>query len=235
VNEAQANPTEPEFDQYANDYEALVERSLAPSGEGPSYFARRRAEFLAKRLAELGVRPETVLDFGCGTGGAVPHLLDVLGAGHVIGVDPSEKSLEVARRRHAGRRATFVLPFARSQAGDVDVAYCNGVFHHIPPPDRAGAVDYVYRSLRSGGVFSFWEHNPFNPGTRYSMYRCPFDEDAITLTPAEARRLLRSAGFRVLRTDHLFIFPRFLKPLRGLEALVTKLPLGGQYEILCRK
>ena len=236
MNEAQqVKHADPEFDQYANDYEALVERSLAASGEGPAYFARRRAEFLTNQLSRLGVRPERVLDFGCGTGGAVPHLLEVLRPAGVVGVDPSAKSLEVARKRHGAANVTFHLPSDSPPTGDIDVAYCNGVFHHIPPRQRAEAVDYVYRSLRPGGVFSFWEHNPFNPGTRYSMYRCPFDEDAVTLTAGQARRLLRAAGFRVLRTDYLFIFPRFLKALRGLEAVVTKLPLGGQYEILCRK
>ena len=225
----------PAFDQYANDYQKLVERSLAVSGEGPAYFARRRAEFLQRQLSRLGVQPGTVLDFGCGTGGAVPHLLKVLGASRVVGVDPSARSLEVARRRHGAANVSFALPSDRPSAGDIDVAYVCGVFHHIPPPQRADAAEYVYQSLRPGGVFSFWEHNPFNPGTRYSMYKCPFDEDAVTLTPAEARRMLRAAGFRVLRTDYLFIFPRFLKFLRGIEPRVTRLPLGGQYQVLCRK
>jgi hypothetical protein len=27
----------------------------------------------------------------------------------------------------------------------------------------AAAVDYVYRSLRPGGLFAFWENNPWNP------------------------------------------------------------------------
>jgi hypothetical protein len=67
------------------------------------------------------------------------------------------------------------------------------------------------------------------------MSRIPFDHDAITLTPPQARCLLRAGGFEVLRTDFAFIFPRMLAALRRLEPRVSLLPLGAQYQILCRK
>jgi hypothetical protein len=50
-----------------------------------------------------------------------------------------------------------------------------------------------------------------------------------------ARSVLRAAGFEVLRTDFLFIFQRLLRVLRPLESLAAKLPLGAQYQILCRR
>jgi hypothetical protein len=67
------------------------------------------------------------------------------------------------------------------------------------------------------------------------MARCVFDQDAVTLTPIEARRLLRSEGYTVLRTDFLFIFPRSLKVFRPAEKLVHRMPLGAQYQVLCQK
>jgi hypothetical protein len=36
-------------------------------------------------------------------------------------------------------------------------------------------------------------------------------------------------------TDFVFIFPALLKTLRFLEPPLRKLPLGGQYHVLCRK
>ena len=176
-----------------------------------------------------------MLDFGCGTGSATPWLREVLGAGRVVGVDVSEGSLRVARRDHGSPRADFRRLDRYAPAGELDAAFCNGVFHHIPPGERAAAVAYVHRALRPGGVFAFWENNPWNPGTRYIMSRVPFDRDAVTLTPPEARRLLRGGGFRVLRTDFLFVFPRALGWLRPLEPVLASLPLGGQYLVLCRK
>ena len=68
----------------------------------------------------------------------------------------------------------------------MNLAYCNGVFHHIPLVERSAAVACVNRALRAGGLFALWENNPWNPGTRYVMAHCDFDRDAITLTPPGA-------------------------------------------------
>jgi SAM-dependent methyltransferase len=225
----------PGFDRYAQNYDAALAEAISVSGEDKEYFARGRVEWLAKVLRQGGERIRSVMDFGCGTGSSTPHLLDVLGAQSLIGVDVSTKSLDVARQRYGGERTRFVPPEEYQPEGRVDLAFCNGVFHHIPLSQRAAAVDYVYQSLRPGGLFAFWENNPWNPGTRYVMSRCVFDEDAITLSPPEARRLLRAGGFRVLRTDFLFIFPRMLRRLRRVEPLLSPLPLGAQFQVLCRK
>jgi hypothetical protein len=45
---------------------------------------------------------------------------------------------------------------------------------------------------------------------------------------------LRDAGFGVVGTDFLFYFPRALRVLRPLERVMSSLPLGGQYLVLCR-
>jgi SAM-dependent methyltransferase len=117
----------------------------------------------------------------------------------------------------------------------LDLAFCNGVFHHIPLADRAHCVQYIKDSLRPGGLFALFENNPWNPGTRLVMSRIPFDKDAITLSPPTARQLLRASGFQILRTDSLFYFPRLLKFLRPAEKLLHKLPLGAQYLVVAQK
>jgi hypothetical protein len=116
-----------------------------------------------------------------------------------------------------------------------DLAFCNGVFHHIPVDQRHAAASYVYNALVPGGMFALWENNPWNPGTRYIMSRVAFDKDAITLTPPETRRLLRGAGFEIVRTDFQFVFPHVLRALRPLERVLAPLPFGGQYLVLARK
>ena len=67
------------------------------------------------------------------------------------------------------------------------------------------------------------------------MSQCVFDRDAITLNPLQAKRLLSAAGFELLLTDYLFFFPSFVKALRFLEPCLLHLPLGAQYQVLCRK
>ena len=222
------------FDAFAESYDADLHRALSASGEGKEFFARGRIAWLTATMARRGEQPKSVLDFGCGTGSATPMLQDA-GFVRLFGVDVSEKSIEVARATHPHLADCFRTVSEYKPDGDFDLAYTNGVFHHIPPAERLGSARYVWSALRPGGYFAFWENNPWNPGTRYVMSNCVFDHDAITLTPPESRKLLREAGFEIVATDFLFIFPHALRWFRFLEPALSSLPLGGQYMVLCRK
>lgn len=224
-----------EFDKYADDYLDALQQGLKYSGEDATYFAMARVRWLARRLEQLRCAPCSLLDFGCGTGATTPFFLSTLHVVEVTGIDASHRLLEVASREHGSERATFVSRDDYEPNGRVDIAFCNGVFHHIPPSERAAALDFVSRALRPGGLFAFWENNPWNPGTRLVMSRIPFDRDAITIAPTEARRLLRGAGFEILRSDSLFFFPRMLRWLRPFERWFVGVPLGAQYLVLARK
>ena len=151
------------------------------------------------------------------------------------GVDVSESSLDAARHAVRDARAHFSLLDRYPPQGNCDLAFTNGVFHHIPLQERAEAINYIYRALRPGGLLSFWENNPWNPGTRYVMSRIPFDRDAIMLSSIQARAMIQTAGFEVLQTDFLFVFPNMLRSLRTLEPWLARLPIGAQYQVLCRK
>jgi len=226
---------EPLFDSYATAYDQALARSLAASGEGRDYFARGRIGWLSRRLGELHFKPASVLDFGCGDGFTVPLLREGLGARTAVGVDVSDESLAVARERHASESTTYTHLDVYRPAGDQDLAYCNGVFHHIPLAERARAVAIVRESLKPNGLFSLWENNPWNPATLYVMSQCEFDKDAITLSAPETRKLLRAGGFEIVCTDFRFIFPRALRMIRKLEDLLFRAPLGTQYQVLARR
>jgi SAM-dependent methyltransferase len=223
------------FDGYASEYDAALQQGLAVSGESKEYFAQGRISFLRQCLEKVRLQPARVLDFGCGTGTSVPLLGELPGVVTVQGIDLSGESVAQAKRLHGGPERRFCRTDEFVPQGQYDLAFCNGVFHHIPPAERGGAMETIHRALRPGGFFALWENNPWNPATRYVMSRIPFDQDAITLTPTEARQLLRSSGFDVLRTDFLFIFPRVLRWFRPLEKLISAWPLGTQYQVLCRK
>jgi SAM-dependent methyltransferase len=223
-----------EFDAYAENYDEALAQGLSFTGETKDYYASGRVAWLAKRLAARHFAVSSVMDFGCGTGSGVPFLFDGLGAQTVLGVDVSAPSLEVARVAHTREGASFAM-IEKRLPPTFDLAFCNGVFHHIPIAERHGAAAYVHDALRPGGLFALWENNPWNLGTRYIMSRVPFDRDAVTLTPPQTRRLLRDAGFDIVRTYYLFIFPHALRALRPLEPMLAFLPLGGQYLVLARK
>jgi SAM-dependent methyltransferase len=223
------------FDQYADSYDRALSEALAATGENGKYFAQGRVNWLGECLRRMGFRARSVIDYGCGVGSTAPILLEELGAESVVGLDVSARSIEIAQQSRGSERLRFSTIQDFRPDGTCNLVYSHGVFHHIAPKDRRDALRIIWDSLCTGGLFALWENNPWNPGTRYVMAHCAFDEDAITLTPTAAKRLLRSAGFEILRNDFLFIFPRALKWLRPAERLVTKLPVGAQYLNLCRK
>lgn len=223
------------FDDYAEGYDEALTQAISVSGEDRHYFAKGRINWLGGCLHELGEFPGKLLDFGCGDGSSVPLILDLLQAKSAVGVDISEKSVAIARARYARPEVTFETLPSFKPSGDIDLAYCNGVFHHIPPDERAEALAVVNLAIRTGGLFALWENNPLNPATRYVMSRCPFDEDAQMLTPSRARAMLHAGGFTIVRTDFRFIFPAALRALRKLEDFLHGLPFGTQYQILSRK
>jgi SAM-dependent methyltransferase len=224
-----------EFDEFAGAYEAHINEALSVSGENKDYFARGRVSFLADCLRHLRENPQAIMDYGCGVGGTTPLLRDLLGSRRVIGLDMSERSLDRARREYGSDNIGFDTFAGFQPAADLDLVYCNGVFHHVPADEQGAAVRYIYDSLRPGGCFALWENNPWNPGTRYVMSKCLFDRNARTLSPPRAKRLLEDGGFQIVRTDFVFYFPRVLKLLRSLEPALRGLPFGAQYQVLCRK
>ncbi len=229
-----AGSRQAEFDAYAANYDAELNKGLRISGESKEYFAEGRMLRLKDRFSRMAFKPRIALDFGCGTGSATPYFFEILGIERLLGVDPSESSLDEARCHWSGHDATFALT-TDGWEGSCDLAFCNGVFHHIPIAERPAAFRAVHGSLKAGGLFAFWENNPWNPLTRLAMRLVPFDADAILVWPHEARRRLRENGFEVLRTDYAFFFPKFLAPFRFLEPWLRWLPIGGQYLVLCQR
>lgn len=228
-------PTPAEFDAYAANYDAALNQGLALTGESKEYYAAGRVRWLRSRLTRHDCRPESCLDFGCGTGTSAEFLRNGLGVAHYLGFDPSADSILQARQQTPWTAAQFTADETAVAKGTFDLAFCNGVFHHIPLEQRLEAARLVWRALKPGGLFAFWENNRWNPAVHFVMSRVPFDKDAQMLFPFQARKLLHAAGFQILETDSCFVFPGPLAALRGLEPWLCKLPLGGQYLVLAQK
>jgi SAM-dependent methyltransferase len=225
----------PEFDLHADTYDADLHQALSVTGEDKHYFAQGRVDWTARCLAELHEHPAQILDYGCGIGDTSPLLQTAFQAQRVVGVDVSQRSLELASERNGTPTCQFLTFEEFTEERSIDLAYCNGVFHHIPLAMRDAAVEYIYRRLRPGGLFAFWENNPWSPATRYVMSQCVFDRDAIMIPPPQAKALLQKPGLEILRIDYTFFFPRFLSALRFVEPALSRIPLGAQFQILCRK
>jgi SAM-dependent methyltransferase len=214
-------------------YESLVSPWASLTGYDRFEFERRRVAWIRRLLPEA--RVEGILNFGCGTATVTPSLLAAFRPARLTGVDINAEHLAAARAAFGAPGVAFETLDAHVPAADADLAYCNGVFHHIPPAQRPEALDHVHRSLRPGGVFALWENNPYNPAMRIAMGLAAIDRDAVPIRPGTARRLLGEAGFTVESLTYAFFLPRFLAFLAPLEPSLRRVPLGAQYLVLARR
>jgi SAM-dependent methyltransferase len=216
----------------AADYDRVLNRGLSLSGEGKHFFIAGRVGDLRNQFP-AGYAPRQILDFGCGTGDTAPYLAESFPSAQIVGVDISSRSLAFASARYGSERVSFRSAAATQEK--FDLCYCNGVFHHIAPPERGAALASIQQALAPGGYFALFENNPWNVGALMVMKRIAFDRGTVPISPTGARRLVESCGLRVLSTRYLFYFPRPLSFLRAAEAPLVRVPLGAQYYVLARK
>ena len=108
------------------------------------------------------LKDKKVIDLGCGFG---EHCIEYIhkGATKVVGVDISEKMLEVARRENSNPHVTYMnTPMENiSEIGETfDVAISSLAFHYVEDFDIL--VKDVYEMLCEGGTFVFSQENPIN-------------------------------------------------------------------------
>lgn len=230
--------TTSEFDAYASDYRERIERLVGFSGRSHHFFVETKVNHLLETVTALGGVPKQMrmLDLGCGTGETdsllVPHV------GELHGLDISAASIEVAGQRPENasvRYATYPggqLPYENDT---FDAVFAITVLHHVPHGDWTSFFQEMTRVIKPGGFVILYEHNPFNPLTRWIVSRCEFDRDAVLLSARTAQGLYRAAGLCIEQVAHLLLFPWQGTWLRQVERALRKLPLGAQYAVIGRK
>jgi cyclopropane fatty-acyl-phospholipid synthase-like methyltransferase len=116
-----------------------------------------------------------------------------------------------------------------------DLIVAANVFHHISPDKRVGALSDCRKVLSDKGKMFIFEHNPYNPATRWVFERCPFDVDAEMLSKGSASRIAKQANLKITDSGYTLFFPAQLSFLRGLEKSLKMLPLGAQYYVQLEK
>lgn len=222
---------EAEFDRFADEYRALHAANIRLSGESPEFFAEYKVADVAALLAGRFTDGPAILDFGAGVGTSVPYFRKHFPRCRLTCLDVSRRGLEVGQARF-GDQAQFVhfagprVPFADRS---FDLVFFACVLHHIPHVEHPALLAEARRALRPHGMLVVFEHNPYNPLTVHAVNTCPFDDNAVLLTPARLRRSAGRAGFPPGVLRYRIFFPRALRALRPLERALRWLPLGAQY------
>lgn len=225
------------FDHYTDSYRDAVEESIAFAGGGVARYVGAKARMLvdlARRRVGDPARLEA-LDVGCGPGETDSFLEGTFRLLHGVDLIPGMAERAASRNPWA-HYSTYGrgdrLPY-EDEAFDLTFAIC--VLHHVPPAKRPELIAEMRRVTRGGGLVAIFEHNPRNPLTRKAVRDCPFDEDAVLLPRAEARRRISAAGLDEVEAPFIIFFPREGRLRSRLERRLGWLPLGAQYYVAGRR
>lgn len=149
-------------------------------------------------------RINKILDLGCGTG-RFSEALAVRFDAEVIGIDPSKKMLEQARRKRRDRRIRYEIGRGESiplPTNSVDLIFMSMIFHHFENPRLAAReCRRVLRNRATGFLragtrerISSYPYVDFFPESR------PILEECLP-TNTFVREVFEAAGFRTITLE----------------------------------
>jgi len=187
------------------------------------------------RARELGLQlldahpGEHVLEVGFGTGGALVALAQAVGrTGRVAGIDISEGMRDVAAHRLTAAGLNDVVdlhiaavPPLPLQAQSFDAAFMAFTLELFPDDTIPVLLESLRRTLKPTGrlvVVSMdsgtREHHPGVAERTYQWMHQHFPH-IVDCRAIDAAALLRQAGFRIVREEHLAIWGLPVAVLRG--------------------
>ena len=103
-----------------------------------------------------------ILDLGCGFG---EHCMDYIrkGAERIVGIDISEKMLEVAKKENIDPKISYLLmPMEDIDSIDekFDIVISSLAIHYVE--DFKGVLAKIHNLLNDGGIFVFSQEHPMN-------------------------------------------------------------------------
>jgi len=171
-----------------------------------------------------------VLDIGCGDGTYTIELFDRGQPSSIIGIDPAQAAIEIAKQKIENRSIEFVVENAYELSysdNSFDIAYLRGVLHHMDQP-----IDALREALRVAPIIVVIEPNGYNPILklleRFSRYHIEHNEKSYA--PDTLNRWVKGIGGNIETKMFAGLVPYFCpdwltRILKVIEPVVEKLPV----------
>lgn len=183
----------------------------------------RDLEAISLRETLAGMRFDTCLELGCGTGKNTLFLKDL--ARKVIAVDFSEKMLEVAKENIPDGNVEFfkadIMASWDFVSKKIDLIVSSLVLEHIE--DVRPVFEKAYRTLTPGGIFYMGELHPYK---QYSGSHAHFENQegkfslrCFTHHISDYTNAASEAGLQIMAVKEFFD----QKPQPGLPRIITLL------------
>ena len=192
---------------FESDIDAFGRYQYTGSDRVSTVRANRR--FSDMILSATDMRGRRVVDVGCGDGTYTALLGHESGAASVLGIDPAQAAITVARSRPAPATVSFrhgTAATLMAEGAVFDVAVYRGVIHHVADP--AGEIR---AALRLAPTVVFLEPNGMNPVLklleRFSTYHREHDERSYVASTY--RDWIESGGGRVRSSIYFGLVPHF--------------------------
>jgi 2-polyprenyl-6-hydroxyphenyl methylase/3-demethylubiquinone-9 3-methyltransferase len=194
----------PRFDELMDDYD----------------LGRRRA-VLIDRFLGPDIRGKLVLDAGCGVGGVTRTLVEK--GARVVAVDIGPQLAAATKVRCGCDTVIGTLESLGFRSGSFDAVVSSEAIEHTPDPLRS--ILELYRLVKPGGALVLSTPNRLwlGPVRAASALRVrPYDGYENFLWPAAVRRIIQSAGGRIVEHRGIHLWPFQIKSLHAASKWVDR-------------
>ncbi len=169
---------------------------------------------------------DKVLDIGCGTGTMSRLMKKRAPRATVIGIDPDEQALEIARKK--AQKANLDITYIEGTAEHLpfpdhtfDLITSTLVFHHLPGHIKVAALREIRRVLKPGGHFALADFGrPKHAWLSPLPWLGAVIEEGKENYRGELRAMISAAGFTDIRV--------LARPRANIDAIVSAAPRKGE-------
>ena len=225
-----------EFDEMSNSLDDLLKEGLGIFAKFRETMIEYKAEYLKYLIPAV---PNTILDFGCGSGLYIPYLKKYFPNSNIFGCDVSSKSIEAARLKYPDCEFSIInrVEDLDQYKEKMDIIFINCVLHHIPPIEHQEWITGIYKNMKKGTYLIIFEMNMINPLSNNFCKKSPIDKNATMLKASYCSKLVENCFIEkdFINLRYTYFFPWRKKIFIALEHKLGWLPLGAQYYVIAKK